>query len=75
MKNTLYNVQEYAKKAGLTPIQIDGIPEGFSYKLPSITISGVAHEGNYIAFIPLKEDEDVTDKTVEGLLDKYKKYA
>lgn len=58
MKITRANVAEYAQKCGLEPVQIDGIPEGFSFKQPGITVGSSFHEGEYIAFVPLREWED-----------------
>jgi len=75
MKVTLASVQEKIKNKGLEPVQIDGIPEGFSFKEPSITIGGVYHEGKYTAFIPLKEWDEISQVhsySVDGLLKVYK---
>lgn len=52
---TRQNVEDIALTKGYTPIQVDGIPEGFSFKEPNITIGGVEHEGNLVAFIPGKD--------------------
>lgn len=58
MKITHVNIAEYAEQHGLTPVQVDGIPEGFSFKEPDIEIGGIEHEGQYVAFLPLKEWQD-----------------
>lgn len=55
MKITRANVQSYAEANGLEPIQIDGIPEGFSWKEPDITIAGNTYQGKIIEFKPLAE--------------------
>lgn len=73
MNNTRANVLELASKAGLEPVQIDGIPEGFSFKQPDITISNVFHKGKYVAFIPhAPTGETVSTYTVQELLVIYK---
>ena len=75
MKTTRASVEEFAKKKGYDPVQIDGIPEGFSWKAPDITIGGREHVGYFIAFVPLSEDEgersSVVSQTKEGLLEAY----
>lgn len=58
MKWTRASVEKYALENGLEPIQIDGIPEGFSWKEPDITIGGVFHEGKIIKFKPLADWQD-----------------
>lgn len=61
MKITRANVEKYAKEKGLEPIQIDGIPEGFSWKAPDVTINGIEHKGKIIKFKPLGDwDKDIT---------------
>ena len=76
MKITRANVEEYAKSKGLEPVQIDGIPEGFSFKQSDITIAGKTHLGPYLAFIPLANWEDerhyVSRFDPENLLKAYK---
>lgn len=76
MKVTHYTAQLYAQQNGLEPMQIDSIPEGFSFKVPDITIGGRLHEGDYIAFIPLTEwgelGHKVTARTEFGLQELYK---
>lgn len=54
MKLTIADVRKIAEDTGLEPIQIDGIPEGFSYKRPDVTIGKEVHKGTYLAFIPLR---------------------
>lgn len=79
MKITHANVQEYAQKHGLEPVQIDGIPEGFSFKEPNITISGEEHEGDYVGFLPLHDWEAehsiIRTFTIAGLQTLFKRYA
>lgn len=74
-KTTLASVTKHAQERGYEPVQIDGIPEGFSYKIPDITISGVAHMGGYIAFVPLVawEYAIVRAQDEEQLLTNYNK--
>lgn len=73
MKITRANVEEWAKDRGLTPVQIDGIPEGFSFKEPNITIGGKEHEGKYVCYVPLSEWNAIYADTKEELLNKYNK--
>ena len=75
MKVTREFVSEYIKDKGYIPVQIDTIPEGFSFKEPDITIGGVSYEGEYVAFIPLENAEIPTTIkaiTIEGLKTLYK---
>lgn len=58
MKVTHDTVEESARQRGLEPVQVNGIPEGFSFKEPDVTIDKVTYPGHYIAFVPLKEWED-----------------
>lgn len=55
MKITRANVADYAEKHGLEPVQIDGIPEGFSFKEPDITIGDIEHKGRIIRFKPMAD--------------------
>lgn len=55
MKATRANVEEYAVPKGYTPIQKDGIPEGFAWREPDITIADIVHTGRIVTFEPLKE--------------------
>ncbi len=71
MKNTRANVEERAIQQGLIPIQIDGIPEGFSFKESDISIGGTNIIGEYIAFIPLTEQQ-ISSTNQEDLIDTYK---
>lgn len=70
MKWTRANVESWTNERGLEPVQIDGIPEGFSFKEPDITINGEDHTGSYIAYIPLSE-ESVYAVSEEDLLVAY----
>jgi len=54
------------------PIQIDSIPEGFSFKEPDITIGGQENKGRYIAYVPLT-DIILKAITIEELLELWKK--
>jgi len=58
---------------GLEPFQIDGIPEGFSFKYPSYIINGIEVGNYFIAFIPLTEVSSVVAQTEKELLDLYNK--
>lgn len=72
-KCTRFNVEVYANEKGLQPLQIDGIPEGFSFIEPDITIGGVTHSGMMIAFIPNSEGVSVRSNDLIELLDSYNK--
>lgn len=65
-------VAEYAIENGLTLVQIDGIPEGFSFKKPDVTIGNMKHEGKYIAFLPLSYGVSVEANSEESLLEAYR---
>lgn len=65
MKITRANVEQYAEKKGLTPYQIDGIPEGFSFIEPGIRIGGISHLGRIIKFKPLADWQDKDAITYE----------
>lgn len=69
------NVEDYAKQNGLEPLQIDGIPEGFSFIEPDVTIGGVDYSGMLVVFVPLKEWNDgvIRTKSLSELLDLYLK--
>lgn len=54
-KATRANVEEFAKAKGYEPVQIDGIPEGFSWVEPDITIGGQFIKGRTVIFEPLKD--------------------
>lgn len=69
MKATRESVEQLTKE--YEPIQIDGIPEGFSFKKPDITIGGKEHKGFYIAYLPLSEHETVVAMNVHDLLKVY----
>lgn len=61
MKITRANVEKYATEKGWKPVQIDGIPEGFSWEEDDIEIGGRKHKGRVIKFKPLKEwDEGIS---------------
>lgn len=75
MKVLKARVVEYIVERGLRSIQIDGIPEGFSFKEPDITIGGKDIIGDYIAFIPKSDWVVVKAKSTEELLKEYKKEA
>jgi len=74
-KATRVNVEEYAIEKGLTPIQVDGIPEGFSFKENDINIGGIDVVGSYIAFIPLSMWISVRADSVEKLIEIYNKVS
>lgn len=57
-KVTRVTVAEYVDGKGLEQVQVDGIPEGFAFKEPDITIGNKEYLGRYWAFIPLAHWED-----------------
>lgn len=71
MKITRANVEQYAKEKGLEPIQIDGVPEGFAWKQPDVTIStthepeGKLHKGKTLIFKALADWADPKAITYE----------
>lgn len=71
MKITRAQVRTWAEERGLGPIQIDGIPEGFSFKEPDINIGGVEHAGKYVAYIPLSDWVSVYADDTQDLLTRY----
>lgn len=70
MKHTLENIKGNVDAHGLEIVQIDGIPEGFSYRFPDITIGETTYPGHYLAFVPLTE-KIIRAKTEEGLVENY----
>lgn len=72
MKATKVNVEQYAHKHGLIPVQVDSIPEGFSFQEPDITIGDRLHKGCYVAFVPNSEQKMVKVEKPEDLLKEYK---
>lgn len=78
-KVTRASVEAFAQQEGLEPIQIDGIPEGFSFKESDVKIGNSVHPGRFTAFIPLKRWEDeisqVWGLSEEGLLKVYREYS
>ena len=73
MRITHADVAKWAKERGLESVQIDGIPEGFSFIKPHITIGGVEHKGEYVAYIPLSDWKAVYAQTKAELVEKYNK--
>lgn len=58
---TRTNVEQYANYRGLDLIEEDGIPLGFVWKEPDITIGNREVKGRIIRFKPLGEwDKDIT---------------
>lgn len=56
MKLTRANVAELVEGKGYDPIQVDGIPEGFSFWAPQDrTMANVRDMGALVAFRPLKD--------------------
>jgi len=53
-------------------VQIDSIPEGFSFKEPDINIGGIEHQGMYIVYVPLT-DIILKALTIEKLLELWRK--
>lgn len=73
MKITRANVEKYAEEKGLEPIQIDGMPEGFSFIEPDITIGEITHSGRLLAFVPNCEwaSGAIMAENIKDLLDVY----
>lgn len=65
MKITRANVEQYAQERGFEPIQIDGIPDGFAWKTPDVTINDQTHLGKIIKFKPLADWADKAAITYE----------
>ncbi len=78
MKITRELVASIAQSKGYEPVQIDGIPEGFSWKEPDLTVGETTHKGRYVAFSPLKDEQAdggvIRAETIEELLTIYKQY-
>lgn len=78
MKITRELVASIAQSKGYEPVQIDGIPEGFSWKEPDLTVGETIHKGRYVAFSPLKDEAAdggvMRAETIEELLPIYKQY-
>ena len=72
MNNTRANVEERAIRLGLEYVQIDGIPEGFSFKRPDIHIGNAIHKGEYVLYVPGKV-QTIIRKTKEELLQAYER--
>ena len=70
MRWTLQTVVKHAQDKGLDLIQVDGIPEGFSYKEPDVTIGDKTHKGRYVLYGPLGEDI-IKAETEQDLLNSY----
>ena len=77
MKWTRQSVEDYARDHGYEPIQIDGIPEGFTFKEADITIGDTTTRGKYILFGPLGSDITKTERTDEllGVYNSFRKDA
>lgn len=75
MKNTKANVIEYATKQGLLSVQLDGIPEGFSFIRESKNIGGKDTGEEYVVFVPHTKAIVTMDtlKPIEELLKLYDK--
>lgn len=71
MKATRANVELWAKERGLESVQIDGIPEGFSFKESAVTIGDQEHKGRYIAYVPMSNWKIVYSPTAQQLLRDY----
>lgn len=75
MKITKANVSKWATERGLIPVQLDGIPEGFSFKENDLTVGNVTNYGQYIAYVPLSDWETIYANSTKSLQDQYKKYV
>lgn len=71
MRVTRANVEKYAQEKGLHPVQINGIPEGFSFIEDPVTIGGLTYVGNYIGFIPLSDWVMVKSPIVKDFIKMY----
>ncbi len=71
MKVTRVIAEQYAKDHGLEPVQIDGIPDGFAFIEPDVTIGENTHIGSYVAIIPLSDNEIIKSPYKDQLLDIY----
>ncbi len=73
MKTTRVSIEEMIVPLGLTPVQVDGIPEGFSYQTPVLTIGKRECGGDYVAYIPLSNPlRSVMSPSIETLQTLYK---
>lgn len=70
MKATRVNVERIATQRGLEPIQIDGIPEGFSFKAPDLEVGGKLYAGQYVVYVPNTE-KIVWGYHLDTLLEQY----
>lgn len=75
MKITRADVQKWTEERGLEPVQIDGIPEGFSFKEPDIKIGDTLHEGDYVAYVPLSQWLAAYAPSIDQLQARYKAYG
>jgi hypothetical protein len=73
MKWTRANVSEHAKSKGFDPVQINGIPDGFAYMTPDITIGSGHYKGMIVAYVPLT-DHIVQASNVTDLLTEYNEH-
>lgn len=71
-KITRVNIGKYVESKGLKAIQIDGIPEGFSFIEPDIKIGDKVHTGKLVAFVPLTH-EVIESFNMNELLENYNK--
>lgn len=71
MKLTRAYLAQFAKEEGYEPVQVDGIPEGFAFKTPALTIGGVEHPGVYLGYQPLSDFEVASGNTIEELIKNY----
>lgn len=72
MKATRANVEKYAADKGYIPVQIDSIPEGFSFREPDLQVGDVTYKGRYVAFLPNEEWHVISVERPEDLLKEYK---
>lgn len=71
MKITRADVEVWSKERGLESIQVDGIPEGFSFKEPDLNIGSRNYFGKYVAYIPLSNWTIIYSPTIEQLIKEY----
>ena len=70
MRFTLENVAQLAKD--YEPVQQDGIPDGFLWKKPDVTIGDKEIKGDYVLYVPMTENT-LNAQTIEPLLAEYNK--
>jgi len=76
MITTRASVERFIDGKGYDETQVQGIPDGFAFKKPDVTIGGVLHKGEYIVFMPLSEEVSMRAKditTLKGIFSTYER--